>query len=126
MKVSSPPRETVAVRAAMPLRTPTAVATDSWVWSLPLGYTCGAEQYNAERTKKQRLHLTWRLAFAFVFLLSAAMPQLAHGTKNVLLLFDENDDSLSNLVEVHISNVRKKLGKDFIKTRRGLGYVIDE
>jgi len=40
-------------------------------------------------------------------------------------IFDENDDSLSNLVEVHISNIRKKLGKDFIATRRGMGYVID-
>jgi two-component system OmpR family response regulator len=40
-------------------------------------------------------------------------------------LFDENDDSLSNLIEVHMSNLRKKLGKDLITTRRGLGYVID-
>jgi two-component system OmpR family response regulator len=40
-------------------------------------------------------------------------------------IFDENDDTLSNLVEVHVSNVRKKLGKDFIQTRRGLGYSID-
>ncbi len=40
-------------------------------------------------------------------------------------LFNENDDTLSNLVEVHVSNIRKKLGKDFIVTRRGLGYVID-
>jgi two-component system OmpR family response regulator len=40
-------------------------------------------------------------------------------------IFDENDDSLSNLIEVHISNVRKKLGKDFIETRRGLGYIIN-
>ena len=40
-------------------------------------------------------------------------------------LFDENDDSLSNLVEVHVHNVRKKLGKDFIQTRRGLGYVVE-
>lgn len=41
-------------------------------------------------------------------------------------LFDENDDSLSNLVDVHVHNVRKKLGKDFITTRRGQGYVIDD
>jgi len=34
-------------------------------------------------------------------------------------LFDEDDDSLSNLVDVHVSNVRRKLGKDFITTRRG-------
>jgi two-component system OmpR family response regulator len=40
-------------------------------------------------------------------------------------LFDETDDTLSNLVEVHIFNLRKKLGRDLIKTRRGQGYVID-
>lgn len=40
-------------------------------------------------------------------------------------IFDENDDSLSNLVEVHISNIRKKLGKHLIATRRGQGYVLD-
>jgi len=25
---------------------------------------------------------------------------------------------------VHVSNIRKKLGKDLITTRRGLGYII--
>ena len=40
-------------------------------------------------------------------------------------LFDEEDDSLSNLVDVHVSNVRKKLGKEFIRTRRGQGYLIE-
>ena len=40
-------------------------------------------------------------------------------------LFDEQDDSLSNLVDVHVANVRKKLGRDFITTRRGQGYLID-
>jgi DNA-binding response OmpR family regulator len=40
-------------------------------------------------------------------------------------IFDENDDSLSNLVEVHVSNIRRKLGRDFIETRRGMGYVIN-
>ncbi len=39
-------------------------------------------------------------------------------------LFDENDDSLSNLLDVHVSNLRKKLGKDFIQTRRGHGYFV--
>ncbi|WP_425618393.1 response regulator transcription factor [Anatilimnocola sp. NA78] len=41
-------------------------------------------------------------------------------------LFDENENSLSNLLDVHISNIRKKLGRDLIETRRGLGYVIPE
>ena len=40
-------------------------------------------------------------------------------------LYDENEDTLSNLIEVHVSNVRKKLGKDFIATRRGQGYIVD-
>ena len=41
-------------------------------------------------------------------------------------LFDENDESLSNLLDVYISYLRKKLGADVIETRRGLGYVIPE
>ncbi|YCM46995.1 response regulator transcription factor (plasmid) [Verrucomicrobiaceae bacterium 227] len=39
-------------------------------------------------------------------------------------LFDENEDSLSNLLDVHVSNIRKKIGADFITTRRGHGYLI--
>jgi len=39
-------------------------------------------------------------------------------------LFDENDDSLSNVLDVHMCNARKKLGGDFIKTRRGQGYIL--
>jgi two-component system OmpR family response regulator len=41
-------------------------------------------------------------------------------------LYDEDDDSLSNLVDVHVSNVRKKLGKAFITTRRGQGYLLGD
>jgi two-component system OmpR family response regulator len=40
-------------------------------------------------------------------------------------LFDENDDTFSNLLDVHVSNVRKKLGAEFIVTRRGHGYCIE-
>ena len=39
-------------------------------------------------------------------------------------LFGDDDDTLSNVVEVHVSHIRKKLGKDFIQTRRGQGYQI--
>jgi len=39
-------------------------------------------------------------------------------------LFDEGDDSLSNLLDVHVSNLRKKLGHGLIETRRGHGYCI--
>jgi two-component system OmpR family response regulator len=40
-------------------------------------------------------------------------------------LMDENDDTLSNLLDVHVSNIRKKLGHDVITTRRGHGYCIE-
>ncbi|MBM3882627.1 MAG: response regulator transcription factor [Verrucomicrobia bacterium] len=40
-------------------------------------------------------------------------------------LFDESDDTLSNLVDVHVFSIRKKLGADLITTRRGQGYCID-
>lgn len=40
-------------------------------------------------------------------------------------LFDETEDTLSNLLDVHVSNVRKKLGAGFISTRRGHGYCIE-
>ena len=40
-------------------------------------------------------------------------------------LFDEDESSLSNLLDVHVSNLRKKLGHEFITTRRGHGYCIE-
>jgi two-component system OmpR family response regulator len=39
-------------------------------------------------------------------------------------LFDETEDTLSNLVDVHVFSLRKKLGADLITTRRGQGYCI--
>lgn len=47
-------------------------------------------------------------------------------TRTVLYehLFDENDTTLSNLLDVHVSNIRRKLGHGFITTRRGHGYTI--
>lgn len=39
-------------------------------------------------------------------------------------LFDENETTLSNILDVHIFNLRKKLGQEFIVTRRGHGYCI--
>jgi two-component system OmpR family response regulator len=41
-------------------------------------------------------------------------------------IFDENDDSLSNIVDVHVSHIRKKLGHARIETKRGMGYIFHE
>lgn len=40
-------------------------------------------------------------------------------------LFAEEDESYSNLLDVHVCNLRRKLGRDLIQTRRGHGYVIE-
>ena len=58
------------------------------------------------------------------------LPELHRGevvTRTQLYehLFDENDTTMSNLLDVHVSNVRKKLGAEFIVTRRGHGYCIE-
>jgi two-component system OmpR family response regulator len=39
-------------------------------------------------------------------------------------LYDENDDTLSNVLDVYVSNLRRKLGKNFIETRRNQGYIL--
>jgi two-component system OmpR family response regulator len=41
-------------------------------------------------------------------------------------LLDESDDTLSNLVDVHIFGIRKKLGAELITTRRHQGYCIEK
>jgi two-component system OmpR family response regulator len=63
--------------------------------------------------------------YSLVELLALNRGRLVTRTEIYDHLFDENDDTLSNLVEVHVSNIRKKLGKEFIVTRRGQGYIID-
>ena len=40
-------------------------------------------------------------------------------------VYDERDDTLSNVVDVFIAALRRKLGADLIRTRRGHGYMID-
>lgn len=62
--------------------------------------------------------------YALVEFLAMHKGELVTRTMIYDHLFDEEDDSMSNLVDVHVSNVRKKLGKEFITTRRGEGYLI--
>jgi two-component system OmpR family response regulator len=71
----------------------------------------------------QEVNLTMR-EYTLVELLAMRLGKLVSRKAIYEHLFDEADDSLSNLVDVHVSNVRKKLGKDFISTRRGQGYII--
>jgi two-component system OmpR family response regulator len=72
----------------------------------------------------QIVHLTAR-EYALVEFLALHRGKLVTRTMLYEHLFDENDASFSNLIDVYVSNVRKKLGQAFITTRRGQGYLID-
>jgi two-component system OmpR family response regulator len=63
--------------------------------------------------------------YALVELLAIHRGKLITRTTIYDHIFGEDDMTLSNLVDVHVSHIRKKLGKDFIVTRRGQGYIID-
>lgn len=63
--------------------------------------------------------------YALVELLALHRGKLITRTTIYEQLFGDDDDTLSNVVEVHVSHIRKKLGKDVIVTRRGQGYLID-
>jgi two-component system OmpR family response regulator len=73
----------------------------------------------------ETVHLTPR-EYALVEFMVLHRGKLVTRTMLYDHLFSEDDDSLSNLIDVHVSNVRKKLGRDFIITRRGEGYLLDE
>ena len=77
------------------------------------------------RRGETQLLLTPR-EFSLLELLALHRGQVVSRTQIYEHLFDENEDSLSNLVDVHVSNLRRKLGKDFITTRRGQGYMLHD
>jgi len=72
----------------------------------------------------QEIVLTAR-EYALVEYLALHRGKLVTRTMLYEHLFDEDDNTLSNLLDVHVSNIRKKLGHDFILTRRGHGYCIE-
>lgn len=72
----------------------------------------------------QRITLTAR-EYAILEYLALHRGEVVTRTALYEHLFDESDDTLSNLVDVHIFSLRKKLGADLVATRRGQGYCIE-
>jgi len=72
----------------------------------------------------ERLSLTAR-EYAILEYLALHRGEVVTRTDLFEHLFDENEDTLSNLLDVHVFNLRKKLGRDLIATRRGQGYLIE-
>jgi len=63
--------------------------------------------------------------YALVEFLALHRGRVVSRTELYEHLFDEDEDTLSNLLDVHVSNVRKKLGAELITTHRGHGYGIE-
>lgn len=64
--------------------------------------------------------------FAIIEYLAIHRGEVITRTELYEHLFDENDATLSNLLDVHIFSIRKKLGSEIIATRRGQGYCIEQ
>ncbi len=71
------------------------------------------------------LQLTPR-EYALLELLALHRGRVVSRTEIYDHLFEEAEESLSNLIDVHVSNLRRKLGGDFITTRRGQGYILHD
>ncbi len=81
---------------------------------------------NARSVTRQgeRIPLTPR-EYALVEYLALHRGKVVSRTELYDHLFGDDEDTMSNLLDVHVSNIRKKLGHDFIQTRRGHGYCIE-
>jgi two-component system OmpR family response regulator len=71
----------------------------------------------------QRVVLTAK-EYAILELLAMHRGRLVTRAMIYEKVYGEQDDSLSNIVDVYISTLRKKLGHELIETRRGEGYII--
>lgn len=63
--------------------------------------------------------------FALLTRLLMRIGQTVHRETLQQDLYSWQDDTGSNTLEVHIHNLRRKLGKDRIKTIRGVGYRLE-
>lgn len=63
--------------------------------------------------------------FALLTRLLMRIDQTVHRELLQQDLYSWQDDNGSNTLEVHIHNLRRKLGKDRIKTVRGVGYRLE-
>jgi len=63
--------------------------------------------------------------FAILELLTQSRGVLVSRSRIHEHIYNEQADVLSNVVDVHVAALRRKLGSDVIRTRRGEGYIID-
>ena len=63
--------------------------------------------------------------YAVLELLVRSRGRLVTRARLCEYLYNEDVDIASNVVDVHIAALRRKLGPELIRTRRGEGYIVD-
>jgi two-component system OmpR family response regulator len=63
--------------------------------------------------------------FAILELLTRSRGSVVPRSKICEHIYNEQADPLSNVIDVHVAALRRKLGPDLIRTRRGEGYIVD-
>lgn len=77
------------------------------------------------RLKDEEINLS-RREFALLHTLLANVGRVLSREHLTQTLYGWGDDVDSNALEVHIHNLRKKFGSNFIRTIRGVGYMIEK
>lgn len=63
--------------------------------------------------------------YAILELLTQSRGAVVPRSKIYEHIYDETTDVMSNVIDVHVAALRRKLGSEVIRTRRGEGYIID-
>ena len=63
--------------------------------------------------------------YAVVEFLARHRGELVTRTRIYEHIYDDREDTLSNVVDVYVCGIRRKLGRGFVRTRRGEGYIVD-
>ncbi|HEX6963728.1 MAG TPA: response regulator transcription factor [Lacipirellula sp.] len=80
---------------------------------------------SARVVRKQGQHVDLAVKeYSILELLMMHKDKLVTRTMIYEHVYGEDDGTLSNVVDVYICNLRKKLGSELITTRRGEGYII--
>lgn len=63
--------------------------------------------------------------FAVAEFLLTHRGRLVTRTMLVEHVYDDAEETASNVLDVYVASLRRKLGREFVRTRRGEGYIID-
>jgi two-component system OmpR family response regulator len=90
---------------------------------LDLGSVCLDTSARTVRREGREVPLTPK-EYALLELLALRRGALVSRRAIYDHIYDDETETVSNVVDVYVANLRRKLGRDLIRTRRGEGYII--